>query len=64
MTKEGKKRDLRIIKSHLQDVMSDLCSTKCDLEELRCADLAKRLDTVCGRLYNLLYAIADKEAKL
>lgn len=64
MTREERKSELRIIISHLESVMSDLSTMSCELEELRCKDVAKKVDGVCERLQNALWAASEKEASI
>lgn len=64
MTREERKSELRIIISHLESAMNDLLTTSCELEELRCSGLSKKVNIVCGHLQNALWAASEKEASL
>lgn len=60
MTQEEKKLELLTIRSHLVTVMEDCIGYRNRLEEIRCSAEAKRLDTIAGKLYDLLLRLKDK----
>lgn len=60
MTREEKKSELRVIADHLNNVDCDLIDYIHRLEEIGCKREAKLLDTIAGKLYNLVWVLTDK----
>ena len=60
MTREERKTEIRIIKSHLITVMDDTAAYRNRLEEIGCKREAERLDTITGKLYDLVCKLDTK----
>ena len=60
MTREERKTEIRIIKNHLITVMEDTAAYRDRLEEIGCGQESKRLDTITGKLYDLICKLDAK----
>lgn len=60
MTREERKTEIRIIKNHLIAVMEDTAAYRDRLEEIGCKQEAARLDTITGKLYELVCKLDTK----
>lgn len=63
MTKEERANELRRVNERLGHAFDEVVRLKGMLEELHCKKEAKKLDTVCGKLYDLQYYVAKKSKK-
>ena len=64
MTREERKSELRIIISRMESVMNVLSTMTSEFEELGCVDVALKVDAVCERLQDAMWAASGKEASL
>ena len=63
MTREEKKRELKVIVEHLSAVKSDIISYAHKLEEIGCKPESRKLDTIAGKLENLQWEIYGRRLK-
>lgn len=64
MTRQERKEKIQRIADLIWYEFSDLLSYKNYLEEIGCMAEAKKLDTVCGKLYNLSNQLQNKCKKM
>lgn len=64
MTREERRSELGIIISSLESIMDELCTEQSKLEELRCGEVAKKVNRACDKLQVALWAASKKEASL
>ena len=57
---ENRKQMIMEAVEKLDNALSDLIDIKIDLEDQRCMVQAKKLDTINGKLYNLVHELAKK----
>lgn len=60
MTKDEKRREILEISEHIGYCLDRLAVDKNRLEEIGCKHEARLMDTITGKLYNLMYKVAEK----